>query len=64
MNWDRLSPAESLAILRATVHENCEPPWYCQRCGFEVCPRCEVSPGEPELCALCWQSTADDGSAA
>lgn len=36
-------------------HENCEPAWECKGCGRAVCPRCEVSPGEPDLCPECWE---------
>jgi hypothetical protein len=37
------------------LHENCDAPWYCERCELPVCPRCEVSPGEFELCRDCWE---------
>lgn len=38
-------------------HENCEAPWYCKECERKVCPRCEPSPAEFELCAECdWVS--------
>lgn len=36
-------------------HENCEPAWECKGCGRAVCPRCEVSPGKPDLCPECWE---------
>ena len=36
------------------AHVNCEAPWTCMACGRRVCPRCEPSPNEPELCAECW----------
>jgi hypothetical protein len=35
-------------------HENCEAGWPCLGCGRTVCPRCEPSPNEFELCADCW----------
>jgi hypothetical protein len=47
-------------------HRNCEASWTCQGpCGREVCPRCEPSPGEFELCAECdWFSKDTPGDAA
>jgi hypothetical protein len=35
-------------------HYHCEPPWECLGCGRDVCPRCEPSPAEEELCADCY----------
>lgn len=60
--WD-LTPAEMLAVLWEKVHADCDAPWYCVRCDRPVCPRCEPSPGEQELCPECWWLN-DDGSAA
>lgn len=45
-------------------HLNCEAPWVCTRCEERVCPRCEPSPGEFELCAECDWFSNDAGGAA
>lgn len=42
-------------------HEDAE--WTCQGCERVICGVCEVSPGESELCAQCWDQD-DPGDAA
>lgn len=37
----------------AEAHRDCDAPWYCERCEKPVCPRCDPSPGEFNLCADC-----------
>lgn len=44
-------------------HLNCEAPWYCERCERPVCPRCDPSPGEFELCPECYWTTDEGGAA-
>ena len=40
--------------MRPDEHANCEAGWECMGCGHLVCPRCEPSPAEQELCQDCW----------
>lgn len=45
-------------------HRDCDAPWTCGGCQERVCPRCEPSPGEYELCAECDWFGDDDPEAA
>lgn len=42
-------------------HRNCDAPWRCGGCELLVCPRCEPSPAEEELCATCWWTQDPEG---
>ena len=48
----------------AHEHANCDAAWTCRGCERDVCPRCEPSPGEQDLCAECWWTEDPDGRAA
>ncbi len=50
MKYDLPTPDERFAA----NHTDCEPPWRCLGCESLVCPRCEPSPAEEELCAECY----------
>lgn len=36
----------------------------CHGCGREWCAVYDISPGEPDLCAACWDTQDDGGEAA
>jgi hypothetical protein len=45
-------------------HSHCEAALECRGCGRSYCPRCEVSPGEPDTCPECWWTEDPEGDAA